>query len=254
MIKIKDLAIAAVSTTVICWVSFVGFAPKIQARTCVSVYFDQGVSKDTGRGYSSALLLQKAVKAIEPQPVRLTAVEDYEPGDIERCRVNVYIGSIHDNPVPRSFISDYASTTQKALWLGYNIWETGALMEDLFGYRYVGLTTLDSRVKDAQRQHGYYRDLLYKGETYERDRESYEQVELVLTHEKRSEVLAESRHSGSRERIPYILKSQNRFYIADVPLDGDVNSERRVVFLDVLAEVLGKKPTLRTEELANLSR
>lgn len=245
MMKVRDWVFAAVSTTVICGISYVSFSPaKAVTEPCVSIYYDR-----RNDGYTRSL--EELIRSYTPEATRTRDIKNYQAGDIEQCRVNFYIGSLYDNVVPRTFIADFSETQQKVVWLGYNIWEMGTLIEQNFGYRFVRLTRLETASNGHE---GYFKDIYYKGKIFERDIDHHEQVELVLTREKKSEVLAEVRHSMTRERIPYILRNHNKHYVADIPLGGSVEEGRYKVFRDFVGEVLELPSRRRGDELANLSR
>ncbi|MNT42285.1 hypothetical protein D3C72_1787020 [compost metagenome] len=66
----------------------------------------------------------------------------------------------------------------------------------------------------------------------------FSQVELVQSSFDKSEVLAEVKHSGTKEMIPYILRSHNHYYVADVPLAYIYDSDRYRIFTDLLGDIL----------------
>ncbi|MNL63145.1 hypothetical protein D3C87_1872430 [compost metagenome] len=84
----------------------------------------------------------------------------------------------------------------------------------------------------------FFKDILYKGQIFSKVLDSG-QIELVPTDLHKFESVAEIRHSRTREVIPYIVRSKNKFYIADNPLSGLPNKDSSFVLANVLTEILG---------------
>ena len=96
----------------------------------------------------------------------------------------------------------------------------------------LGLRFLRSARPDAR---GFFDEIVYEGGTFKKNRGGrvFEQVELLPADVSKFVTLAESRNSRTRELVPYIVRSKNRFYIADLP---EIESSGHVTLM--LAEVL----------------
>jgi Uncharacterized protein conserved in bacteria len=186
-----------------------GFSPKDQVK-CVNVYYDDSNHLESIRGRHLVGELKKLLQSYPQFAVQVSAVNEYQSGDIEQCVASIYLGSAYENQLPAAFINDFIEAKKNVAWLGYNIWQLGASLEEIFGFRYVG-------------------------NVYVRP---YAQVELVQSLAGKSSVLAEAKHPASREVLPYILQSQNHYYVADVPLDYGPDSTRFRAFTDVLGDIL----------------
>jgi uncharacterized protein YdaL len=96
---------------------------------------------------------------------------------------------------------------------------------------------------------GFFRDVLYKGETFEKYSAWSEDSppELVATPEMTYltdvdsdlySVLAYVEHSGTAEQIPWAIQADNRFFVVESPFDYIYEGDRYLVFADLLFDIL----------------
>lgn len=201
---------------------------KNQTENCVQIFYDHGDKKFSKE-------LKSLLTSFVSVPTKLHAVENYSASDFEKCQLNFYIGSLYDNKIPRALLDDYIMTEQKVVWIGYNIWQLGELFEKHMGLRFLRMAHSDGHWGKSTE---FFKDILYKGQTFSKVLDS-EQIELVPTDLHKFESVAEIRHSRTREVIPYIVRSKNKFYIADNPLSGLPNKDASFVLTNVLTEILG---------------
>lgn len=198
---------------------------------CVQIYFDKN---DQRRASVYAGQIQKLLgKASDLRQV-VMPIEDYRSGDLSRCVANIYLGTAFDNQVPRAFLADYLSSEQHVMWLGYNIWQLGIQLEKQMGLRFVGMTRLQLK----KNQPTYFKEVLFKGKVL--DKTGFEQAELVATDFKKFHAVAEVRHNGTREVIPYIVQAGKRFYMADVPFTYLQDVEKEGILGDVLTDIVNR--------------
>lgn len=196
-------------------------------RACVQIYHDRNERKVPE-------LLKKLMGSFGAQPTQITDIASYGAGELNRCAINFYIGTEIDNKLPRSFLTDYFESQQKIIWIGYNVWQLGEQLEQEMGLRV--LHVVHGKTDGAE---DTFRDILYRGQVFPKTSSRSVQVELVPTDLRKFESLAEIRHSRSREVIPYIVRSENRFYIADNPFENPGNRDAGFVFTNILGEILG---------------
>lgn len=212
---------------------------------CVHIFYDQTLDNSYSGGRQDSIMLQGLLIYFPEYAQIIRPIESYRSGDLDRCPVNFYIGSHRDNRLPEDFLKDYLKTKQKVAWIGYNIWQLGENLPKSLGVEFVGIT-----VDEDQRGPAFFRDIIYKGEIYKRTlfpRKStsqvsappYEQVILRPVDLSRTQILAESKQRSSEEVIPYIIRTNNYFYIADVPFSYRERSDRYLVFVDLLFDILG---------------
>ncbi len=238
---------------------------------CVNVYYDQTRDSTYWMGKTYATLLQNLLGHFPQYQQIVSPIEYYQKGDIERCRASFYIGSYFNNQVPPEFYADFQTTTKQVAWLGYNIWNFQPnQLSRMFGYQYANLSKLDTDELDAAHQPTFFKNILYKGETfykygkYSKDDPKlflagFEMVELDPINRAKvpvadqpnmpTQILATAQHNGNGETRPYIIQNQNRFFIADVPFSFMHEADRYLVFADVLFDILKEKPR-RKDHLA----
>jgi len=226
------------------------------APKCAQIFYDSAPQTTPryqhGRLY--AAFLQNLLGHFPHIQQVVIPVEKYTAGQMEKCDANFYLGSFFDNPLPQAFLDDFATTKKPVLWAGYNIWRLDPLLLDkLLGVRYRGLSKLDWEAPDAQKRPGFYRFFSYKGETFEKKGEisppgshhfsgAYEMTLLDRVTEATSQVLSHATHSGTGATAAYLLRSENRWYLADNPFAEMSEADRYLIFCDVLFDVLDEKP------------
>ncbi|MCB9025523.1 MAG: DUF2334 domain-containing protein [Bdellovibrionaceae bacterium] len=241
--------------------------PSPLKQECVQVYYDKGPN-DYWIGRTYALFTQNLLGHFPELQQIIAPIEYYQSGDLDRCRASIYIGSHYDSPIPPDFIKDYLSTKKNVAWLGYNIWRKPELAA-LFGYKYIGLSKLNSEILDFQGLPTFYKGIDYKGERFTKFGDwsqslpkvflaAFEMVELQplnegleedikgkskpSTNKLKTQVLAKAVHNGTKEERPYILRNKNHFYIADAVYSFMHESDRYMIFTDLLFDILNLPP------------
>lgn len=221
---------------------------------CVQVFYDK-TNDDVMLGRSYALMIINLLGHFpEHQPI-LGPIELYKKGDLERCVASFYVGLTKDNTLPADFINDYKTTTKQMIWLGYNISQLDTEFEKTFGYKTFEYTTLDKThlTPDPENKPTFFRDILYKGETWKKYNEwidathkdldgSFELVKLTGKTTSVATVLGEAKHSYTGEIIPWALQNANKFYIAEVPLSYFHEGDRYFPFTDMMFDFLKEQP------------
>lgn len=178
-------------------------------------------------------------------------IASYLPGDLLRCRANVYIGSLYNNRLPPAFIDDYFSSPTWVIWVGYNIWQAGPLLDQHFGYHYEALSILDFARPDERGEPTFFRDIRYNGQVFrkfgawikrtrKRFRAPYEMILLSPVAPERSALMATAVHNGTGLAVPYLLRAGTRLYLADNPfsfVDLD-KPDRHLILRDQIAFAL----------------
>ncbi|OFZ29049.1 MAG: hypothetical protein A2622_13230 [Bdellovibrionales bacterium RIFCSPHIGHO2_01_FULL_40_29] len=221
---------------------------------CVNIYYDRGPVADYWMGKTYANFVQNLLGHFPHLDQKLGAIEDYRAGQIDECRATIYIASYFENKIPDAFFQDYKNTTKNVAWLGYSIWKFGpAELEKMFGIQYLQLTQMDSEKLDLVGQPSFYRTFQYKGEEFEKFGEfsatppyqfvaAYEMAMMKETIPGKSQWLATAKHSAHQGILPYVLRAENKFYVADVPFSFMHESDRYLIFTDLLFDILNEKP------------
>jgi len=227
-------------------------------KQCVLIYFDlaEGKNYELGKIYSK--YLQNLLGHFPELVQIISPIERYEAGEIEKCRSTIYLGSYFNNTIPDVFYSDFEKTQKNVAWVGYNIWNFNSdTLAAMFGHRYSHLTTLDTKNLNLEGNPSFYKYIEYKGEQFEKFAKwvvrkgenvfaaPFEQVVLTPSSDisnSHVQVLAYSRHEVTQDKIPYAIRSKNRFYIADIPFSYVHESDRYLVFADLLFDILNLPP------------
>lgn len=224
------------------------------ASECVNIYYDRGPD-NYWIGQKNAIFLQNLLGHFPHLQQIVTPIEIYKKGDLDKCKANIYIGTHFQAQIPEDFFSDYMQTSKNIAWLGYNIWRKPELLQAAFNYRYEYLTTLDKSTLDSTAKPTFFKWIDYKGERFKKFGEwghsspvvfhaPFEMVAMSPLDmvDAETQILATAVHNGTGEKLPYILRNKNRFYIADSVFSYMHESDRYLVFADVLFDILNEKP------------
>lgn len=225
-----------------------------EVRPCVRILYDRSRHPDYHLGKIYSIFLQNLLGHFPHIQQIVQPIETYKKGDLNKCKANFYIGSYFENDVPEHFMHDFVHTYQNVVWMGYTIWKLGNdTLDTLFGYTYDHLTTFDADHVDDAGRPTFYKNILYKDETFIKYGDTneegvflgaYEMIALKKTSDK-SQVLAEAIHNHTQEKLPYIIRNKNHFYIADIPMSYMHEADRYLVFTDVLFDILKEEPRHR---------
>ena len=221
---------------------------------CVQVFYDRGPA-DYWIGHANAVFMQNLLGHFPHLQQVVEPIENYKKGDLERCKASFYIGTHFGVTIPEVFHTDYMNTTKNVAWLGYNIWRNPAVLQKVFNYRYSHLTTLDTTRLDQSAKPTYFKWIDYKGERFKKfgewsptaprifhapfEMSAMSAIDMVNSE---TQILAMAEHNGTRERLPYILRNKNHFYVADSVFSYMHESDRYLVFSDLIFDVLNEKP------------
>lgn len=217
--------------------------------SCVQVFYDQTSDSNYQLGRTYALMLLNLLGHFPDYQQIVGPIELYKKGDLDKCKTSFYIGSYYENTLPADFITDYKSTTRNVVWMGYNYWKLGQDFETIFGYHSSEFTTLDYASPDANGKPGFFRDILYKGETFYKYNEwkdssstelvtAFEMTKLSQKTSDNATVMATAQHTVNGEIIPWALKSNNYFYVTEIPFSYIHEADRYLVFSDLLFDFL----------------
>lgn len=231
---------------------------------CIQIFYDQSKDPKYWMGRTYSIFLQNLLAHFPKYQQIAGPIEQYQKGDLDRCAASFYVASYFENNIPKEFFEDYATTTKPVMWMGYSIWLPGLdYFDNIFGYSYTGLTKLNSEILDVKKKPTYFKFVSYKGETFRKFGEfsrtdptqfmaPFENVILSKTSDKAdTQVISEITHNGTKEKIPYILRNKNRFYVADVPFSFMHEADRFLVVADLFFDVLNEKP-MHNEKVAFL--
>lgn len=176
-------------------------------------------------------------------PTKLESVADYRQGDVDRYRATVYLGSAFGDRLPKAFLDDVLATSRQVLWVASNIQQLEERAPD-FRARYGWRTSLldHSRVAEVR----------YKGRTLTRwTRQAAGIMGYAAVDRGRARVLAQAvRTDGSM--FPWAVRSRNLTYVGEMPFQYTSESDRVLVFADLLFDALAPRAPERHRALVRL--
>ena len=223
----------------------------------VHIYYDRVPEAKTPYhfGRIHALFLQNLLGHFPHVQQEVIPIQNYQPGDLEQCFAAIYLGTYYNNQVPEAFFRDFARTSRNVVWAGYNIWNyPPETLGELWGVKYSHLSTLDTKNLDENEQYGFFKFYEYKGEQfYKFTRWHPEEPDQLLAAFEitvfdllavptDTEVVSWARHSTNDNRVPYVLRNRNRWYVGDSPFSFATEDDRYMIFADLLFDVLDEPP------------
>ena len=159
----------------------------------------------------------------------LKGVNDYVAGEMKRYDLTFYIGFHAANTVPAAFAQDVLSLDNRILWLntGFQNFSEHYPVSKRFGF---SVSHVDSTsIFDAVR---FGTKTFNKGEP---------NLNVVNVSNRQKVTVTATAISTKRKReLPYIISSGNLTYIADSPFSGAGDSDRYLLFADLLHDFLGQ--------------
>lgn len=229
-----------------------------QEHPCIQIFYDQVPRGEPNRffGRIHALYVQNLLGHFPRWHQIVSPIQFYNPGQLENCEANIYLGTYYKSQIPNAFFVDFVRTKRRVLWMGYQIWNLS--QEDLsrlFGVEFKGLSHLDHDGSHPDRRPEFFKYYHYKGEVFEKygefdakDPNKFNAAfELTILERKidqgpDSQVLGWAEHSGTHERIPYLIVNKNHWYMAESPFSFATEADRYLIFTDLLFDILDEQP------------
>lgn len=242
---------------------FVGvvFAPlqSFAALPCVFIFYDQGDGSPGAKfGEVYSIQLRNVLGHFPEYSQLIMPIESYQSGLIDACDATIYLGSNYYSSIPDSFYADVAVTDRPVMWMGYSFWNLPEeVQKEKFGVQYSHLTTLNEEVRDKNQDVGFFRYFHYLGETFRKslnygDKENKKDpqaaFELLATNPVNDvKVLSWAEHSATGEKLPYITRKENFFFVADIPFSYIHEADRYFIFCDILFDFFNLEPKHKTK-------
>jgi uncharacterized protein YdaL len=160
---------------------------------------------------------------------QVKGVASYGSGDIEKADITFFIGFTKECVPPRAFLQDAYATAKPLVWLntGLDVFTREFDLAGKFGFsvNVLDTTSVFDRVRSGGRE-------FTKGE---------ENLNLIqLAPGSSAEVLATAYSTATHRESPYIVRSKNFLYVGDSPFASATETDRYVLFADMLHEILGQ--------------
>lgn len=159
----------------------------------------------------------------------LKGVNEYAPGEMKHFDRTFYIGLNAHNVVPAAFAMDVLTLDSRIIWLhtGFADFSRRFPVSDRYGFivRQVDSTSNFNLVRLG-------RQSFTKGEP---------DLNIVqITNRRKTTITATVSSTTHQVELPYIISSGNLTYIADSPFAGASESDRYLLFADLLHDFLGE--------------
>lgn len=175
-------------------------------------------------------------------------VVDYVAGQMDNFTSTIYIGSTYNEPLPAAFLNDALATTQPVVWANSNIWQLsgtpGSAANLAFQAKYgwdPSTSYFDSTDNPLS--------VSYKGETFTRSADNGADILAPhITNASTVNVLATANCTDSTgapvncapiaqttgTSLPWAIRSANLTYVGEVPFSYMTETDRYLIFADLL--------------------
>jgi uncharacterized protein YdaL len=185
--------------------------------------------------------------------VDLQPVQNYTAGTVNNYNATFYLGGSYDFQLPAAFLADAATTSSTLVWCKYNLWQLawnpGYNFTATRGIQFNDLVGLNAQPSSGNPNPGFYDTVQYKGLNFVK----YYQYDaarnvvnadpdlgsVTVTDATKASVVVPVLNSANSATLPYIVRSGNFWYVADMPFSFIGPRDRYLVFADLLHDMLG---------------
>lgn len=157
-------------------------------------------------------------------------VTQYKANMMDSYKAVIYIGSTYDEPLPAAFLTDVNENTKKVMWIGSNIWQLTAAdanFQTKFGWNWKGF--------DYSEVH----EVAYKGRKLTRSAHNNSGImDYVISDAAKVKVVAEAVRKSDQSKFPWAVSSGNLTYVGEIPFAYINETDRQLIFADMLFDLL----------------
>ena len=183
----------------------------------------------------------------------LLPVQNYVAGKMQAYDATFYLGGYFDNPLPAAFLSDVSTTQKTVVWFKYNLWQLAWNpaygFPAKFGFDFASLRGMNAVPTTANPAPGFFDTIAYKGKSFAKyyafngatgtiNADPDIGVTTVLDATK-AKTLVPVTNPKTGETAPYVVRSGNFWYVADMPFSYIGPRDRYLVLTDLLHDMLG---------------
>ena len=176
-------------------------------------------------------------------PADSKPIANYERGDLNRYAATIYVGSTFGDRLPSAFLDDVLTTHRPVIWIADNIEQLEERARDFraaYGWR---TSVLD---------HSPIAEVRYKGRALTRwTRQSDGIMRYAAVDRSRVRVLANAVR-GNGSTFPWAVRSRNLTYVGEVPYTYTSETDRMLIFADLLFDALAPRTHERHRALVRL--
>ncbi|QCX51164.1 DUF2334 domain-containing protein [Ralstonia pseudosolanacearum] len=232
----------------------VGSPARAQTTTAnVLVMYDAPPNDQyTNLGFAYAIMLYNLLGHFNTQ-VTLLPVQNYTAGMTESYAATFYLGSYYNNPIPAAFLSDVSTTQKTIVWFKYNLWElawnTAYPFTSRYGISFSGLRGMNVAPSSSNPNPGFFDTVSYKNLSMTKYYAFNAATGLIsadpdigvtaVTDATKAGSLVTITNATTQETAPYVMRSGNFWYFADMPFSYIGPRDRYLVVCDLLHDILG---------------
>jgi len=170
-------------------------------------------------------------------------VADYKAGQVEDYTATIYLGSFYGETLPPSFEDDVLRTSRPVIWVADNISELERRAGD-FRARYGWETSV--------LDHSPVAKVVYKGQALTRWTHNSDGIMRYASLDRsRVRVLARAVPANGTS-FPWAVRSRNLTYIGEMPFTYTSETDRYLIFADLLFDALAPQTQQRHRALVRL--
>ncbi len=250
-----------------------GLSPSYAAPIKVLITYDNpSGSQFSKMGFAYSIMLRNLLGHFDTT-VTFTPIQNYQAGQVNNNDVTFYLGAFYDNPLPAAFMSDVASTEKKVVWFKHNLWQLAWNQSYGFPARY-GITFSELKGMNeaptaSNPNPGFFDTVTYKNKDlvkYYAYNASTNTINadpdigvVQITDSAKAQTLVPIKNPVRNETAPYVVRSGNFWYFADVPFSFIGPRDRYLVICDLLHDILGvntpesRKALVRLEDVSAIT-
>lgn len=191
--------------------------------------------------------------------ITLLPVQNYTAGMTEQYTAIFYMGSYYNNPIPAALLSDVTTTQKTVVWFKYNLWElawnTAYPFTTRYGITFSSLAGMNAAPSASAPNPGFFDTITYKNQTMTKYYAFNATTGAIsadpdigltaVADATKATSLVTITNSVTKATAPYVIRSGNFWYFADMPFSYIGPRDRYLVVCDMLHDILGTNaPTL----------
>jgi uncharacterized protein YdaL len=206
----------------------------------------------TKLGFAYAIMLRNLLGHFNTN-VTLAPVSSYTAGNVENYQATFYLGSYFDDAIPQAFLADVTTTNKTVVWFKYNLWQVAwdasYGFTTRYGFTFTALRGLSAAPTSSNPAPDFFDTVTYKNQNmvkyYAFDASSGvvsadpDIGVTAVSDATKASALVTIKDSKTGEQVPYVMRSGNFWYFADMPLSYIGPRDRYLVLCDMLHDILG---------------
>ncbi|MEO5606343.1 MAG: DUF2334 domain-containing protein [Polaromonas sp.] len=179
-------------------------------------------------------------------------VQDYVAGKMQSYDATFYMGAYYDNPLPAAFLNDVMTTQKTVVWFKYNLWQLAWNpaygFQNKFGFSFSSLKGLNAAPSAANPAPGFFDTIGYKNKSFVKYYTFNGATGAInadpdigvttVTDPAKAAVVVPVSNPKTGETAPYVVRSGNFWYVADMPFSFIGPRDRYLVLSDLLHDML----------------